>query len=64
LAGAICNLFGIKIAIGNASKTTNLDIQASTMAKITSPRTQVGNGGVLQAVKLADGSNSTTLFAQ
>lgn len=64
LLGKLANIFGVKIAVGKAGQTTNVDMLASTKATVTSPRTEIGNGGTLQAVRLADGSLSTTLFAQ
>jgi hypothetical protein len=44
--------------------TRNATVTAATKAQVTAPEIDLGNGGTLQAVKLADGSNSTVLKAQ
>jgi phage baseplate assembly protein V len=56
-------LTGIEIDIGDSSTTTVI-IKGSTKVTVTTPECDISNGGALQPVKLADGSNSTVLKAQ
>ena len=56
-------LTGVEIDVGDAG-TVTVNIKASANVFIQAPATAVSNGGATKAVKLADGSNSTTLFAQ
>jgi phage baseplate assembly protein V len=56
-------LTGLEIDIGD-SDTTTVKIKASSKVIVTAPEVDISNGGTLQAVKLADGTNSTVLKAQ
>jgi phage baseplate assembly protein V len=56
-------LTGIHISIGD-NNTVQVTIKGSTKVTVTAPEVDISNGGTLQAVKLADGSNSTVLKAQ
>lgn len=56
-------LLGVTITIGN-SDTTNITVNGSAKVALKSPAVEISNGGTVQAVKLADGTNSTVLKAQ
>lgn len=53
----------VTINIGGTS-APNVIIKASTKVTVTVPECDISNGGTLQPVKLADGTNSTVLKAQ
>jgi hypothetical protein len=57
------HLTGIEIDIGD-SNTATVKVIASSKVTVVAPEVDVSNGGTLQPVKLADGSNSTVLKAQ
>jgi hypothetical protein len=56
-------LTGIEIDIGDTN-TTTVKIKGSTKVTVQAPEVDISNGGTLQPVKLADGTNSTVLKAQ
>ena len=56
-------LTGLEIDIGDAN-TTQVTVKASSKVVVQAPEVDISNGGALQPVKLADGSNSTVLKAQ
>jgi phage gp45-like len=57
------HLTGLKVFIGDAD-TTDVNIVASSKVTLKAPEVDISNGGTVQAVKLADGTNSTVLKAQ
>lgn len=57
-------LYGKTIDIGTTADTETITIKSSVKVVIQAPAVEISNGGTLQAVKLADGSNSTVLKAQ
>lgn len=56
-------LTGIEIDIGDAN-TTDIKVKASSKVTVMAPEVDISNGGTVQALKLADGSDSTVLKAQ
>lgn len=56
-------LAGVQVLLGDGN-TTNVTVVASGAVTVTAPEVTIANGGAVQPVKLADGSNSTVLKAQ